>query len=208
MRTGPDTASERAALHAAIADLLRMGEAAPPLLRRIQPPALQARGTLLEAVVPLREIEGFLEELPAGSDRRFDRLRVLLFDARGRPLGTVGFTREREEYRWLHFTEGGAAPIVDGLGVAEDFEKAEGQRFEARLLVVPDVFQRALVLVPEPPGAPREPRVVPLAPHYGLQAAEAAPMTRDGFRDLLRQILATLPRSVEGRGAGPGAEPA
>jgi len=207
VKTGPVTESAQTALHGAITDLLKMKEGMPPLLRRIQPPALQARGTLLEAVIPLRELAPFFAELRAGSTERFDRLRFLLFDPRGRPLGTVGFRREGEEYRWLHLAEGGAEPIVEGLRVAEEFEDASGQQLEARLLVIPDLFHRALVLISEDLEAAAGPLFVPLAPHYGLDEARAAPMTEHRFEGLLRRILATLPERVEGEPDAPDEEP-
>jgi hypothetical protein len=195
-----ETAAVSDALNEWLPKLYALADKAPALLRRLPPGRLSARLALREAAVESDRLGEFLTTIATQESKGlFPSVQVLLFDKdhdEAGAAGSMGFRVEGQRFGWRHLTEGGSRGIDDALKLAEDFAERNNLDVEARLLAVPDLRLRALLLVPRQPR-PRAPvYVVPYSPPPSLE--DRGPLTREAFLARVsawrRQAAAAEPR--------------
>ena len=139
---------------------------------------LSARGVISEALLDLETVSSFL--LPtAAFDSFFTRFLVFLFDG-DQPIGSIGVEPDDNGFRVDHVTLGAIREIVDGLTAAEQLPGSAAA--EARLVHVPPIYLKALVLVQ--PGVART--FLVLSPPY---RAFSGPLDQGRFGQFVKELL-------------------
>jgi len=139
----------------------------------IDPQAVTARGALAEALFGVEQSKVSLEGPRETLDRRFDRVRVLLF-ADQTLIGSAGLKRRGDgEYELEHVTIGEVEELQATLATIEAIEQTSETELDVRLVRVPQLELTGLAVVPAEPEATLEYRMIERAPGVGAFETEA-----------------------------------
>lgn len=139
----------------------------------IAPRAVTARGAFAEALFKVEQGRESLETSHERLDRRFDRVRVLLF-ADQRLIGSAGLQRDSDgEYELEHVTIGEVEELQATLATIEAIDETSEKEVDVRLVRVPQLELTGLAVVPAEPEATLEYRMIERAPGVGAFETEA-----------------------------------